>query len=82
MIESPAGCSPQLQITGRPPAAALFLLPGSPLGAFVRNSPSQSNDLTRYFEDAENRDGWSVGPPASDRYNIPGTGSNDRMRTL
>ncbi len=81
-IENPAGCSPQLQITGRPPAAALFLLPGSPLGTVLRNSPSQSNDLTRYFEDAENRDGWSVGPPASDRYDIPGTGSNDRMRTL
>ena len=80
--ENPAGCSPQLQITGRPPAAALFLLPGSPLGTVVRNWPSQSNVLSQYFEDAENNDGWTLGPPAADRYVLPGPGSNDRLRAL
>jgi hypothetical protein len=80
-VENPAGCIPQLQVTGALTADALILLPGSPLGAVVRNSPSQSTDLSRYLEDAQNQDGWT-GFPAPDTYAAPGAGSNDRLRTL
>ena len=80
-VEHPAGCIAKLQVAGAPPADALILLPGSPLGAVMRNSPFQSTDLTQSLEDAQNQDGWS-GFPAPDTYVPPGAGSNDRLRTL
>ncbi len=78
----PANCSTTLTLNGTPGTHGLFVMPGTPLGAIVRNSPSQSTTLNMYLEDATNQNGWTTIPPLSDHYITPTATSNDRMQLL
>ena len=67
-----AGCNTNLTVSGTS-AAALFFMPGTPLGSITR----PSNNLLDYLEDAENQN-------MDDIYVKPGTTttSNDSLYTL
>lgn len=86
LASAPANCSATLTVNGTAGTPGLFIMPGTPLGAMVRNTPSQSIVLGNYLEDATNQDGWMAIPPNTqvnaDSYVTPTTASNDRMQTL
>jgi len=67
----PAGC---LSVNATQNVAALFFMPGSPVGSVVR----PTNSLPDYLEDTENRDGWGAG--ANDVYVTPTSVAHDRDR--
>lgn len=67
----PSGC---LSASAIQNVAALFFMPGSPVGSVTR----PTNSLSDYLEDAENRDGWQAG--ANDIYVTPTSISQDRDR--
>lgn len=67
----PAGC---LSVNAVQNIAALFFMPGSPVGGVVR----PTNSLSDYLEDTENRDGWQAG--ANDIYVTPTSVAHDRDR--
>ncbi|QLG89655.1 hypothetical protein HQ393_16150 [Chitinibacter bivalviorum] len=83
---SVAGCG-QLTVreAGKPDQhpAALFILPGTPLGSIVRIAATQttgslvSTNLADYLEDPSNQDAWGAG--ADDIYTVPTALSNDRL---
>lgn len=85
LASAPANCSPTLTVNGTVGTRGLFIMPGTPLGAIVRNTP-QSIVLGNYLEDATNQDGWTAIPPNTqvnaDSYVTPTAASNDRMQTL
>lgn len=86
LAATPANCSLTLTVNGAAGTPGLFIMPGTPLGAIVRNIPSQSIVLGNYLEDATNQDGWTAIPPNTqvnaDSYVTPTTASNDRIQTL
>ena len=91
LASAPANCSPTLTVNGAAGTKGLLIMPGTPLAAIVRNSPSQSITLSDYLEDAANQDGWLSTPPAADQYCTPGSVSclptpanttNDRLYIL
>ncbi|MGE5028236.1 MAG: hypothetical protein ACM3JK_07155 [Betaproteobacteria bacterium] len=91
LASAPPNCSPTLTVNGTAGTRGLFIMPGTPLAAIVRNSPSQSTTLSNYLEDAANQDGWTALPPAADQYCTPGSinclpapanTANDRLYTL
>jgi len=86
LASAPANCSATLTVNGTAGARGLFIMPGTPLGAIVRNTPSQSIVLGNYLEDAMNQDGWTAIPPNTqvnaDSYATPTAASNDRMQQL
>ena len=71
LATSPAGCNPSLSVSGMS-TPALFFMPGTPLGSYVR--PNYTS-LSYYLEDAENNNG-------DDTYVLPTTASNDSLYTL
>jgi hypothetical protein len=73
----PAGCSSGELTVGSANYKSVFIMPGAPLGAVVRNKPPQSLNLSAYYEDAENQDGWSSS--ANDVYVMPSASSNDKI---
>lgn len=75
----PSNCSPSLTLDGTAGIRGLFIMPGTPLGSIIRNSPSQSTTASYYFEDAANQNGWTSN---SDSYVTPSGGSNDRLITF
>lgn len=75
----PSNCSPSLTLDGVAGTQGLFIMPGTPLGSIIRNSPSQSTSLSDYFEDAANQNGWTSN---SDSYVTPSTSSNDKLITF
>jgi hypothetical protein len=75
----PSNCSPSLTLNGIAGTQGLFIMPGTPLGSIIRNSPSQSTSLSDYFEDAANQNGWTSN---SDSYVTPSTSSNDKLITF
>ena len=79
LATAPLGCSPQLAVDATN-QNGIFILSGSPLGATVRNSPSESLNLSIYLEDLENQDGWSV--VANNIYVTPSVASNDSLFIL
>jgi hypothetical protein len=79
LATSPFGCSPQLTVDATN-QNGIFILSGSPFGASVRNSPSESLNLSIYLEDIENQDGWSA--TANNVYTTPSAASNDSLFIL
>ncbi|MDD2914079.1 MAG: hypothetical protein PHP70_02040 [Gallionella sp.] len=82
LASAPANCSASLTVNGTPGTPGLFIMPGTPLGNTVRNSPNQSSALAAYIEDATNQDGWTTIPPNSDSHTLPTANSNDRIQLL
>ena len=86
LASTPANCSATLTVNGTAGTRGLFIMPGTPLGAIVRNTPSQSIVLGNYLEDATNQDGWTAIPPntqvSADSYVTATPALNDRMQTL
>ena len=72
LATAPPGCGATLNVSGNS-TAALFFMPGTPLGSMVRTYPS--NNLSLYLEDAENRN-------MDDSYSTPAPNSNDRLHAL
>lgn len=75
----PLGCSTQL-IVDLSSNNAILILAGTPLGAIIRNNPSESLNLSDYLEDAQNQDSWAV--LANDTYVTPSSISNDSLYVL
>ncbi|MFZ4536568.1 hypothetical protein [Propionivibrio sp.] len=82
----PANCGANLTVNGIAGTKGLFIMPGTPKGAIVRNAPNQSIILGDYLEDATNQDGWTAIPPNTqanaDSYLTPSASSNDTMHIL
>lgn len=72
LATAPSGCSASLDVSGSS-AAALFFMPGTPLGSVARTYAN--NNLFWYLEDAENND-------MDDSYVTPSTNSNDKLYAL
>ena len=72
LASSPPGCSAALNVSGNS-TAAIFFMPGSPLGNITR--PYPNNNLSLYLEDAENQN-------MNDNYLTPTTISNDQLYRL
>lgn len=72
LATAPPGCSTALNISGNS-AAALFFMPGTPLGSVTRTYPN--NNLPWYLEDAENQN-------TDDNYVTPTSNSNDQLYAL
>ena len=79
LASAPLGCSAALTVD-LASNNALLILAGSPLGAAIRNNPSESLNLSDYLEDAENQDGWSG--LANDIYVTPSVITNDSLYAL
>lgn len=71
---SPSGCNHNLHVDGNN-TAALFFMPGTPLGSVNRSSNYPNNNLSWYLEDAENQN-------MNDNYVTPAFNSNDQLYTL
>lgn len=82
LASAPADCSATITVNGTSGTSGLFIMPGTPRGAIVRNAPSQSTGLADYLEDGANQDGWTLSPPEADNYVTPTAASNDRMQIL
>lgn len=74
-----SNCSPSLTLDGIAGIKGLFIMPGTPLGSIIRNSPSQSTTASNYFEDAVNQLGWTS---TASNYVTPSSSSNDRLVTF
>lgn len=68
----PSGCSATLSVSGNS-TAALFFMPGTPLGSVTRTYPN--NNLSWYLEDAENQN-------MDDTYVTPTSNANDHLYVL
>lgn len=79
---APANCSATITVNGAAGTSGLFIMPGPPRGAIVRNVPDQSAGLTDYLEDPQNQDGWTSTPPDADSYVTPTALANDRLHEL
>ena len=69
----PPGCSATLDVSGNS-TAALFFMPGTPLGSITRTA-YPNNNLAWYLEDTENNN-------LDDIYITPSTNSNDQIYAL
>ena len=72
LATAPPGCSASLNVSGNS-TAALFFMPGTPLGSVTRTYPN--NNLSWYLEDAENQN-------MDDNYINPTSNSNDQLYVL
>jgi type II secretory pathway pseudopilin PulG len=72
LATAPPGCSAALNVSGNS-TAALFFMPGTPLGSVVRTYAN--NNLSWYLEDTENQN-------MDDNYVTPTSNSNDQLYVL
>lgn len=72
LATAPPGCSTTLSVSGNG-TAALFFMPGTPLGSGVR--AYTNNNLSWYLEDTENQN-------MDDNYVTPTSNSNDQLYAL
>jgi hypothetical protein len=72
LASSPPGCNAALNVSGNS-TAALFFMPGSPLGSVARTYAN--NNLSWYLDDAENQN-------MDDNYITPTSNSNDQLYAL
>ena len=72
LASSPPGCNAALNISGNS-TAALFFMPGTPLGSVVRTYAN--NNLSWYLDDAENQN-------MDDNYVTPTSNANDQLYAL
>lgn len=72
LATAPPGCSATLNVSGNS-TAALFFMPGTPLGSVTRTYPN--NNPSWYLEDAENQN-------TDNNYVTPTANSNDRLYPL
>ncbi len=72
LATAPPGCSVALSVSGNS-TAALFFMPGTPLGSVTRTYPN--NNLSWYLEDTENQN-------LNDNYVTSAPNSNDQLYTL